>query len=272
MNPVAVEETTEETVEEPIDGRPCPNCGTPLTDRYCGHCGQRVTELRPTLHELVHEALHEFSHVDGKIVRTLGLLLFRPGQLTREFFDGKRARSVTPIRLYLIASLLFFGVLALLPPAKLRVNLNKGSDARLVRAAERINRDPSILAHALATAFPKAMFILMPLFGLLVYAFYWRAERMYVPHFYFAVHYHAFTFVILALFGAVGTLHWAPLIVVRVLLLIAPLVYLAVALRTVYGGGRLLTIAKTTAIVVLDLTLVFTTMIAIALITVKRFA
>jgi hypothetical protein len=72
----------------PAEG-PCPNCGTPLGDRYCGHCGQRVAELRPTLHELLHEALHEFAHVDGKALRTVGLLLFRPGQLTREFVEGK---------------------------------------------------------------------------------------------------------------------------------------------------------------------------------------
>ncbi len=100
---------------------PCPNCGAPPGDRYCGHCGQRVAELRPTLHELLHEAFHEFSHVDGKALRTVGLLLFRPGRLTREFVEGKRARSITPIRLYLLASVLFFGLIALQPPGNLHV-------------------------------------------------------------------------------------------------------------------------------------------------------
>lgn len=271
MRPEAVEKASEETVVEPSEG-PCPNCGAALTDLYCGHCGQRVTELRPSIHELLHEALHEFSHVDGKILRTVGLLLFRPGQLTREFFDGKRARSVTPIRLYLLASLLFFGVMAVLPPAKLRVSVTQSGGTRLIHAAEKLNRDPTILAHEMQTAFPKAMFILMPLFALIVYAFYWRRERMYVPHFYFAVHYHAFTFVNLALFEAVGELHWAPLRIARTLLLLVPLVYLAIALRTVYGGGRLLTIAKTIAIVALGLAFVILAMAAIALLTLRRFA
>jgi hypothetical protein len=249
---------------------PCPNCGTPLGDRYCGHCGQRVAELRPTLHELLHEAFHEFSHVDGKALRTVGLLLFRPGQLTREFFDGKRARSVTPIRLYLLASVLFFGLIALQGPGNLHVSVTKGHD-QLQRAAERMNRDPSILAHAMQTAFPKAMFILMPLFGLLVYAFYWRAERMYVPHFYFAVHFHAFAFVMLALFEAADLPHWRWLNISRGLLILLLPIYLGVALRKVYGGGRLLTAAKTIAILALDLFFVVLTMAAIALMTLRKF-
>ncbi len=135
-----------------------------------------------------------------------------------------------------------------------------------------MNRDPQILAHAMESAFPKAMFILMPLFGLLVYAFYWHAERMYVPHFYFAVHFHAFTFVMLTLFEAAGMPHWRWLRIVRLLLLLAAPVYLGIALRTVYGGGRLLTVAKTAAIVALDLFLVILAMAAIALMTLQKFA
>lgn len=250
---------------------PCPNCGAELHGRFCANCGQRTTELKPTLHELLHEAVHEFAHVDGKILRTIGLLLFRPGQLTKEFFEGKRARSVTPLRLYLLASVLFFGVVALSPARPMKVSVTKGASAGLTRAADRLNRDPTVLAHAMETAFPKAMFLLMPLFGLLVYAFYWRAERMYVPHFYFSVHFHAFAFVAFALDEALRFLHWGPMRYVRFLFLLAPIVYLPMALRTVYGGGRLLTIAKTIAIVVLDLCFVVLTMAGIALVLLMKF-
>src|SRR5262249_17929843 len=140
------------------------------------------------------------------------------GALTREFIDGKRVRSISPIRLYLICSLLFFATVSLVPTRNWHVSVTKGAhvgptgtapaaDAQLQRAAERVNKDPQILTHAFETAFPKAMFILMPLFALIVFAFYWRAERMYVPHFYFAVHYHAFAFVVLALFEATSFVH-----------------------------------------------------------------
>lgn len=257
-------------IETSLEGS-CANCATLLDGPYCSRCGQREVHLRPTLHELLHEAFHEILHFDGKILRTLGLLLFRPGQLTQEFLEGKRARSITPIRLYLLASILFFGLVALRPPQTLKFTVGSG-DAQLTRAAARMNQDPAVFTHALTSAFPKAMFVLMPLFGLLVYAFYWRRERMYIPHFYFAVHYHAFAFVMLALFLAAGISEWRFLRYGRLLFLLAPLPYLALALRRVYGGGRLITTLKTMAIGLADLVLVFATMLAIAYMTMRRMS
>ena len=73
----------------------CLNCGAELAGRWCSKCGQKEVDPRPTVHELAHEALHEIAHVDGKLVRTIRLLLTKPGKLTREFLEGKRARSVS---------------------------------------------------------------------------------------------------------------------------------------------------------------------------------
>jgi hypothetical protein len=252
-----------------MEAAACLNCGSELTGKWCSQCGQRAVPLRPTLHDLLHEALHELAHFDGKILRTVKLLLFKPGALTREFLDGIRVSSVTPIRLYLLCSLLFFGTLGLMPGGKLTVSFKKGLDAKLEKAAERANKDPSIITHAFETAFPKAMFILMPLFGLIVFAFYWRAERMFVPHFYFAVHYHALAFVVLTLFEAVGVVHgWIRL--TRLLLLLALFPYLAIALRRVYGGGRWLTVAKMAAILTIYGSVVLVAMAAVVLYTLRR--
>jgi hypothetical protein len=176
---------------------------------------------------------------------------------------------VSPIRLYLICSLLFFGTMSLVPTRKLHVSVTKG-DAQLTQAAEKVTKDPDLLVHAFETAFPKAMFILMPLFGLIVYAFYWRAERMYVPHFYFAVHYHAFAFVVLALFEAAGLLHGVAIAIVKLLLFLSLFPYLAMALRRVYGGRRWLTWAKAMAILPIYMGFVLVAMGLIALVTLRR--
>lgn len=208
-------------------------------------------------------------HVDGKILRTTGLLLFKPGELTREFLEGKRVRSVTPVRVYLLCSVLFFGILSLLP-ANLKVSVDRRADAQLTRAAEKANRDPSILAHAMTSAFPKAMFVLMPLFALVVFAFYFRAERMYVPHFYFAVHYHAFVFVLLSLFEALSPIHGRVIGIVRLLLFLTLFPYLGMALQRVYGGRRWMTALKTMAIVTIYGVFIILTMAAIAFVTLRR--
>ncbi len=248
----------------------CLNCGAALTGGWCAQCGQRAAPVRPTLHELLHEATHELSHVDGKMVRTAALLLFRPGQLTAEFLAGKRVRSVSPIRLYLLCSLLFFGVVSIVPTRPMHVSITKGGDAQLIKAADRVNRDPSLLVHAFESAFPKAMFLLMPLFALIVFAVYYRAERMYVPHFYFAVHYHAFAFVLLALFEGISPIHSRATAIVKLLLILGLYPYLAIALRRVYGGGRWVTAAKTIAILTIYLTIVLLVMAGIAYLTLRR--
>jgi hypothetical protein len=156
-----------------------------------------------------------------------------------------------------------------MPTGKMKVTFKKGVDAQLEQAAARANKDPSIITHAFETAFPKVMFILMPLFGLIVFAFYWRAERMYVPHFYFAVHYHAFAFVMLALFEATSFIHgWIRLS--RLLLILALFPYLTIALRRVYGGGRWLTVAKMAAIMFVYGSVVILAMAAVVLYTLRR--
>ena len=47
--------------------------------------------------------------------QTLRLLITRPGEVTRAYNAGKRARFVTPLKLYLFASVVFFLVLSVLP-------------------------------------------------------------------------------------------------------------------------------------------------------------
>jgi hypothetical protein len=254
---------------EPASGAACLNCAAELSGRWCSQCGQRAVATRPTLHEVLHEATHELAHLDGKIIRTVALLLFKPGALTVEFLEGKRVRSVTPIRIYLLCSLLFFGTLSLMPSRKLNLRVT-GGDAQIAQAAAKVQKDPSLLSHALQSAFPKAMFILMPLFALIVIAFYWSAEKMYVPHFYFAVHYHAFAFVVLALFEALSPLRFVAVRIVRLALLLVLFLYLGMALRRVYGGSRWLTAAKTLAILTIYGGFVLAAMGVIALVTLRR--
>jgi hypothetical protein len=114
------------------------------------------------------------------------------------------------------------------------------------------------------------MFILMPLFALIVYAFYFRAERTYVPHFYFAVHYHAFAFVVLAVMEVTKLSHTWPAIILRIVLLLTIIPYLAIALRRVYGGTRLAAAFKGVSMLVIYAVFIILTMAMIALFTLRR--
>ena len=91
----------------------CLNCGTALTGRHCHECGQPA-HVRRTLSALFHDLLHGVLHLEGKIWRTLPLLAWRPGQLTRRFIEGERARFVSPVGLFLFSVFLMFATFSLI--------------------------------------------------------------------------------------------------------------------------------------------------------------
>jgi len=84
----------------------CLNCRATLAGPYCAACGQKASAANPTFHDLMHEFLHETLHVDGRIWRSVWMLLARPGRITLEYCAGHKARYLAPLRLYLIFSVI----------------------------------------------------------------------------------------------------------------------------------------------------------------------
>ena len=100
---------------------PCPTCGSPVTGRFCGHCGeQRVTAHDYSVRHFAGHAFESLTHFDFKSLRAFKALVARPGRLTREYLDGRRQRYVGPIQLFVIANLLF----ALIGPNTFRTPLS----------------------------------------------------------------------------------------------------------------------------------------------------
>src|SRR3954466_14680330 len=97
----------------------CLNCGEPVSQRYCSACGQAAIDPNPTLGEFVHEAAGEFLHWDGKLAATFRLLFTKPGELTREYLAGRRASYLSPLRVYLTCSVVFFALKALAPEPRI---------------------------------------------------------------------------------------------------------------------------------------------------------
>jgi hypothetical protein len=86
----------------------CENCGAPLSGPYCGQCGQPAIDYRRSFGHVLVDVLNEFLNWDSKFFATIGLLIVKPWRLTNEFVAGHRVRYVHPLRLYLLASILFF--------------------------------------------------------------------------------------------------------------------------------------------------------------------
>jgi hypothetical protein len=200
----------------------CPNCGARLGGAYCAACGQKVGPLTPTLGILVREHVSELLDLDGRVFRSVRLLLARPGFLTAEHAAGRRARYVSPLRLYLLFSVAYFAVAALMP--------NPDADAS----------DAASDAWA-----PRVIFMLVPLAALLVGLVTRSTGRHYPQHWYFALHVHAAYFAVLAVlapFDLLGVQWLTNLLSMTHLTWLA--VYTTIAFHTAYGGRRSLALGR----------------------------
>ena len=93
---------------QPLPFTHCQNCGTELTGPHCAQCGQAAIDYRRSFRHVIVDVLDSFLNWDSKFFATIGLLIVKPWRLTNEFLAGKRVRYLHPLRLYLLASILFF--------------------------------------------------------------------------------------------------------------------------------------------------------------------
>jgi hypothetical protein len=247
----------------------CANCGAALSGAYCGACGQRADTHAHSLGHFLGEAAEVLTHADSRVWGTLLPLLTRPGFLTREYFAGRRARYLQPFRLYLILSVMFFLLTALLgggqasgtapkesvDPKKscagLQVGLSQSSASwatpRVRAACERVIADNgrefgASIAHNLG----RALFVFLPVMAALMKLLYWRPRRYYLEHLLLLIHNHAFVFLLLSIFMLMT--HWVAWSGVRALLTFAMIWYviryLYRSMKVMYGQSGFMTVMK----------------------------
>lgn len=86
----------------------CLNCNANVVGRYCHVCGQENIEPKETVWSLISHFFYDITHFDGKFFSTTKFLITRPGFLPKEYIEGRRARYLHPIRMYVFSSALFF--------------------------------------------------------------------------------------------------------------------------------------------------------------------
>lgn len=254
------------------------------------------------MREFASETFESITHADSRLWRTLWLLLSKPGFLTVEFLEGRRARYLPPFRLYLVLSVVLFLVAASVSHKAVFVTVStseKGAvqgltveqtsdqelpaeQAKRICEGARFGVGPASWEPRLRAAcykvvedrgerfiesfyhnLPRALFLLLPILALAMKLMYWR--RHYVEHLLFFIHNHAFTFVLFTLFTLLMAItSWGWLIALYVLIvLFYPPVYTYRAMRRVYDQGTRVTRLKFSALASVYLVFV----VAIALVT-----
>ena len=250
----------------------CRNCGVTLAaprPNYCGHCGQETSLKPPTLLEFAHQFGGSYISMEGALWRTLLLLLFLPGRLTREYLRGRKRRYVLPLRLYLTISVIALLALqwsgAMLPaPDKPLIQLDDKDDIKSTameigdnikagmengkfvckglpqswceRLQERFSLDAAVMEREMrkvperfVSHWGSAMFALLPLYAFLLKIVYINRRMRWSEHLVFALHLHAFIFAMVLV-----KLTHIPYVGGAALAAIP--IYSVIALQVVYGG------------------------------------
>ncbi|HEY0780630.1 MAG TPA: DUF3667 domain-containing protein [Gemmatirosa sp.] len=156
---------------------------------------------------LLREIWDTFGTIDGKLVRTVSLLVARPGALTVEWLHGRRAPYVRPINLYVTVSAAYFTALATTfraedfgiaqSAAETRADVafrtkvaRKYSHAVapvrvLMLGVAQVGSDPAAAFREAIPSLPRIMFVLVPLCALLVQRTMRRRAWRYPAHLYF---------------------------------------------------------------------------------------
>jgi hypothetical protein len=251
----------------------CPNCNSEVCTAFCAQCGEKP--LHPhdlKLRSLLSQAFTALTSVDSRVIRSFRWLLFRPGELTLAFLQGRRKQFVAALPLFLLANVLFFTVQSISPEKVFSSPLVSHLDQQDWQTLARQLVDAKLAANnsTLETYAPifdravalnaKSLVILMivPLLLLLPVLFH-RSHRPFAAHIVFALHTLAFQLVLLCILllvtaaatwaGAEAT--FASRSVDHALFgiyLTGCATYIYLATRKVYGSSTLSAVAQTLAL------------------------
>ena len=183
----------------------CTNCGHPNAEVFCARCGEKQPDHHDvSLGHFFHELAHELLHLDSKLFRTLRVLVTRPGELTADYFAGRKTRYITPLRLFLTLFALQLIVYTIYKPVALyslsnmlTISPNPTADRNLGRLAKKKNITTEQLVERIDAKWQKNMSLLQLvniLAAAAVLKALYRRKRQYGEHLVFSSHYLAFEY------------------------------------------------------------------------------
>lgn len=224
----------------------CLSCGTAAGGNYCSNCGEEAIHHDAlSFGHLAHDFLHEFTHIDGKIWRTLRALLVAPGLLTSEYWAGRRGLWIRPLRLYLVISALQL-ILAPASSGPLGIKVWAGRDAHgepRYSVGAMPNREAATLVDErvekkIQSVYLWIRYLSLFLFAAASLALYRRRQPYLGAHLIFGLHYYSFDYVLS------GAMARVPPDVASQIIVAGGFSYLFLALRRLFGDGFWKTLGK----------------------------
>lgn len=236
----------------------CSNCGDARIDVFCAKCGEKQPDHHDvTVGHFFHELLHELVHVDSKLFRTLRVLAVRPGELTADYFAGRKTRYITPLRLFLTLFALQLIVYTIYKPVSaysLATMLSVNPDPRITKTIEPMLAKKGLTLHEFVERVDERFhknLSLIQLANILLAAIVLKVlyrKRHLGEHMVFSAHYlsfaYLFSLVIWPVYLVTGLKLGVTTIVVMIVNNLLMVFYLSVAIRRHYGQSLEKSIVK----------------------------
>ncbi|MGB0895746.1 MAG: DUF3667 domain-containing protein [Flavobacteriaceae bacterium] len=250
----------------------CSNCGQHLnhTMNYCFKCGQENHIKRVSVKMLLSDFSNTYFSFDSKLLVSLKHLLFKPSFLSTEYLNGRIETYLRPMRMYVFISFVFFLLNGLLTTndtydivdftkdgqsvdielvqEDLKANPDLFEvDGKLLEGKFRKifsdNKEIKLFVGVLMSKLPILFFLLIPVFGALLFIFFYKKSYFYVDHLVFVLHLQSFAFVLLTLHVIIESIvNYDALGIVCLVFLI----YGFIAARRFYKLGKVATFFRLT--------------------------
>lgn len=184
--------------------RQCKNCERQFKGRFCNFCGEKVVERNErTFIYFIGGFLNAITFLEGKFIRSLKFLVFKPGQLSRDIADGKRVPYMRLISLFFLANFFYF----LFPVfdsynSSLYTQLNfLGSHSSIATALVNSRLEADSLSFdefqqrysAQSTSLSKLLIILLVFaFTFFLQVIYYSRRLLFFDHFLFSLEFYSF--------------------------------------------------------------------------------
>lgn len=239
-----------------------------MVSRYCHNCGQDLFSGRErSFWEIVYNAFDTIFAFDNKILRTLKYLIFFPGKLSKEYCDGKIIRYVMPSKLFWFITVIFLALFTMTvriedklgeiesedTEVEVIVNemlIKESGDTGIEGIFDDFQKEDLVkLLEIFGNYFPYIMFLMVPVFALLLQIFFWKKRRFYANQVVFSLHIHSFLFLLFTILLLLGEIF--PNTEFTALWLWIPILYLIVSLYIFYKPKKRWLLLKTAIIMLI---------------------
>lgn len=204
----------------------CPNCGSKAIRNYCSQCGQPTHLHKDTFPALVGHFFSHYLHYESRLFQSIKILWTRPGQLSVDYREKRRARHTDPLSMYIFIVVVYFianslitsfyqhyGIGSYAPEAVAKAEQEEALRVAKAKAAGKSGNVVGMLLgeatgqkvedvigqnehdHKLDKIAPRMFFFMVPVLAFILALFLFRLRNYgFVDHAVFALHMHAFWF------------------------------------------------------------------------------